>query len=684
MKIKDSVLDKWSKLRVNVDYVGQFYKTKHQLENTNDKNLELLKQNKFLQKQVEIAQDLRAEIEILKDKDFCNEALIEEIEKLTSKLNLLRGTTEGLHIQSELRELVEPKFIPSKNPRIYLKNKRKYKQELKEFKQRVNEYQDSLKSSLVASNKVSVKPESYQIEDRQIKVNDIYKRVYYLADLPNGGILPGMFFKILNMPIPMTISMHIKVSSSSAMIRAAKNTRAVLEAEQNDRSKKGKSRKEELDLLIDQANEFIEKLVAGAEKAFLVSIYISLEAENKEDIIKFHNQFKNTSEESLLSFNTYSYGQDTAYFSTLPFLEDKVKKEHIMQTTLVSYLMPFLTRNINDPDGIFLGRSAANGTLVLFDLFKARNANINILGTSGSGKSVTAKLTAIKLWLRQVQVIILDPEGEYGKITKAVDGETIKFSRQEGINPFYIGSFEDTDFKDHIQTLKHFFKFFIPEHHYDQATLDKALVNIYERGKPNYQELLKELKNSSMYDDLQVLETGSLSGIFNSDRSIDLNNDWVVFDLSHLESEEYKKPAMFLLASIVSRMIKNKDRRRMMFIDEAHVFLEDYNTALFYKNLVKRARKYKTGVVSITQNVEDYFNDRWGLGKSIITNAETSFLLKQSFASLEVVTQSFPVTDNEKAILPSLAQGEALLFRENEHMRINIIPLPSEQKLVFT
>jgi type IV secretory pathway VirB4 component len=308
---------------------------------------------------------------------------------------------------------------------------------------------------------------------------------------------------------------------------------------------------------------------------------------------------------------------------------------------------------------------------------------MNILGTSGSGKSVTAKLMAIRFWLRQVQILVLDPEGEYKKLTKAVGGETIKFSREEGINPFFTGD-EDGDFNDHIQTLKEFFKFFIPNDHYDQATLDEALVSIYSEGNPNYQNLLKKLDKSPMCRDLRVLETGSLAGIFNSTRKINLKNDWLVFDLSGMESEEHKKPAMYLLASMISRMIKKAERKRMMFIDEAHVFLEDYNTALFYKNLVKRARKYNTGVVSITQNIEDYFHDKWGLGKGIITNAETTFLLKQSFASLDIITDSFPITDNEKTLLPTLAQGEALLFRENEHMRINLIPLQTEQPLVFT
>ena len=603
-----------------------------------------------------------------------NEEKILEPQDNNSKL-------ENMGLLSSLKELESPQFTFSLSPIEFFLNLKSYYKEKKNFKMKYKEYEISFRDTLFKSNKTEV--ESYKETDRSLKINDKFKRIYYLANLPNYTF-PGIFFKLINSSIPMNISIHVKETSVSSMIKAARNTKAVLYAEVENRERNGKNMSKDLQIQIEQAEEFEDKIVRGEEKAFLVSIYISIDASSDIELKDLHNQFKNLTEESQLNFNTYTYGQLDAFKSLLPLVNDSIKKDYVMQTTLVSYLMPFLTRNINDPEGIFLGKSTTNGQLVFFDLFKARNANINIFGTSGSGKSVASKLLANRLWLRHTQILVLDPEGEYSKLAHETGGVVIKFNRENGINPFFINTQNESYKKDHIQTLKTFFKFFISSENYNQAVLDEALTSLYKLKVPNLNALLRRLKNSPMARDLNVLKQGSLSGIFNSNKVLNLDNDLIIFDLSDLESEEKKKPAMFLLASILSKIVKKADRKRMIFIDEAHLFLKDKQIANFYLTLVKTARKYKTGIVSITQNVEDYYNDEYKVGQGIITNAETTLLLKQSFASLKFLNQTYSLTDPEQNILPTFNVGEALLFREREHMRIDVVPLTSEYKFINT
>ena len=119
----------------------------------------------------------------------------------------------------------------------------------------------------------------------------------------------------------------------------------------------------------------------------------------------------------------------------------------------------------------------------------------------------------------------------------------------------------------------------------------------------------------------------------------------------------------------------------MLFIDEAHKLLTDPDVALFYRELVKQARKRNVGVVSVTQDVEDFLKNEYG--KAIITNSETKILLKQSYATLTDIGTIYPMTDEEKTNLGHLGIGEVVLFREEEHTRLNIVVLPHEQSLVF-
>ena len=140
---------------------------------------------------------------------------------------------------------------------------------------------------------------------------------------------------------------------------------------------------------------------------------------------------------------------------------------------------------------------------------------------------------------------------------------------------------------------------------------------------------------------------------------------------------------MYLLTSLIWNLVnKYNGKKRMLFIDEAHKLLIDPEVAVFFRELVKQARKRNIGVVSITQDVEDFLDNEYG--KAIVTNSETKILLKQSYATLGDIGTIYPMTDEEKQQLGHLGIGEVVLFRENEHVRVNIIVLPFEQQLVFT
>jgi len=139
---------------------------------------------------------------------------------------------------------------------------------------------------------------------------------------------------------------------------------------------------------------------------------------------------------------------------------------------------------------------------------------------------------------------------------------------------------------------------------------------------------------------------------------------------------------MYLLTSLIWNLVNNHNgRRRALFIDEAHKLLIDPEVAVFYRELVKQARKRNIGVISVTQDVEDFLHNEYG--KAIITNSETKILLKQSYAALSEIGTIYPMTDDEKQQLGYLNIGEVVLFREEEHIRLNIVVLPFEEPLVF-
>ena len=620
-------------------------------------------------------------------------SLRDEIKRLMKIIETQQELIEQTpFVHSELPLIYKPTIIKTKNPVKFAKNYLKYRKEMSDYNQAIDSAQKAEFHLTLEKNNDGLtverdgsklyKSEYIQEHSTYLQVGDKLKRSYYLADIP-AYLSPYVFFRLLNSSLPFTLCIFIEPSPSSELLKKARQHLSVLEMQQNERIKQGKIRDQQVDKNIEEVMSFIDELVHEAEKGVLYSLYLQLEADDEKELSKLHKQLQNITGTMDMTFNQYTYDQKKAFKNFLPFNIDHVQENRILQSTAASYLLPFVSKQLNDPEGVFIGVNAYNNSLAFVNPFSSRNNNINIFGVSGSGKSVTAKILMNRLYMRGIQIIVIDPEGEYVDIAKELGGEVISFSRENGINPFYVSSLQENDILDHISTLKTFFKFFIPQNHFDGAFLDEALIKLYDQGSPTFENLLELLKKHPMQKDLSVLSTGSLRGVFNSTRKLELTNDIIVLDLHDLKKDEKRDPAMYLLTSLIWNLVNKKnDKKRMLFIDEAHKLLVDPEVAVFYRELVKQARKRNVGVVSITQDVEDFLHSDYS--KAIITNSETKILLKQSYATLGEIGTIYPMTDEEKQQLGHLAIGEVVLFRENEHVRVNILVLPFEQPLVFT
>lgn len=621
-----------------------------------------------------------------------------EVRRLEALLEQYREQTVNNAVNNTLLALKPTKIAWSSKPYEMYRNIQLYRLEIKEK----NELMKKLKGAQVQialgknghslhmlnDDTTQYKPENLIINGSNITTDEKIVSTYYLADVP-AFLTDDILFKLATSHLPLTISMFIEPTNSQELIKKSRDRQSVLDMQQKERMNNGKLKDQQIGKSIEEITQFIYELVHEYEKGFLYSFYLSLESNNTKEMKIMHKELKNITDAIELSVTRYIYGQKKAYETMLPFHEDQVKQNRLFQTSAVAYLTPFVAKQIHDPKGIFLGINRYHNSLVFVNPFtiderNINNSNINIFGQSGMGKSVTAKLIAMRLYMRNCQIIIIDPEGEYIHFAKAMGGEVVDFSRKNGINPFTINAKDKNDVLDHIGVLKTFFKFFIRPQRYDGAILDKILMKLYgtyPKDKPTFNKFLKALEGTEMYDDIAVLDKGSLKGVFNTDREINLDNDLIVFNLSQLGETEEKAPAMYLLSSLVWYLANElSERKKMLFIDEAHNLLVDQEVAVFYRKLVKQARKRNMGVVSITQDIQDFLDN--DLGKAIITNSETKILLKQSYATIPLMENIFPMTDDEKRQLGEMEIGEMVLYRQNEHMRVEILALPSEEEII--
>jgi conjugal transfer ATP-binding protein TraC len=331
-----------------------------------------------------------------------------------------------------------------------------------------------------------------------------------------------------------------------------------------------------------------------------------------------------------------------------------------------------------------------------------------IFAKSGAGKSFAVKLEILRSLMMDTDVIVVDPENEYEKLSEVVGGTNIHMSLNspQRVNPFDLPApFEGENLqpgdllRSNIISLIGLFRLMLggltPT---EEAILDKALLDTYalkgitmtledpSRIEPptmsDLEDVLSRMKGAdSLIKRLGKFTTGTYSGLFNQQTNIDFDKRMLLFQIRDLE-EELRPIAMYVILNFIWNRVRSKLKKRLLVIDEAWSIMQYEDSAKFMYGLVKRARKYYLGVTTITQDVEDFLQS--GYGKAIITNSSMQLLLKQSPSAADVLEKIFHLTKGEKYLLLNSEVGQGIFFAGLDHVAIQILASYTEEKIITT
>jgi type IV secretory pathway VirB4 component len=346
--------------------------------------------------------------------------------------------------------------------------------------------------------------------------------------------------------------------------------------------------------------------------------------------------------------------------------------------------------------------------LVIFDRFEMENANMVVFAKSGAGKSYTVKLEVLRTMMLGTNVIIIDPENEYRHLCDAVGGTFVRISLNSDnhINPFDLPHVSEEDdpediLRNNIANLLGLLHLMLgnitPE---EDSILDKAIHETYairditpesnlniltKESYPTMSDLYQVLRNMEGGENLAVrLEKyteGVFAGFLNNTTSVKVDNQLVVFNIRDME-DELRPVAMYLVLQFIWNEMRTNMTKRLVLVDEAWVMMKSEDAASFLFGIAKRCRKYFTGLTTITQDVNDFLSSRYG--KAIVTNSSIQLLLKQSPAAIDVISETFYLTDQEKFMLLESNVGEGIFFAGNKHVAIKVIASYSEDQLITT
>ena len=562
-----------------------------------------------------------------------------------------------------------------------------------------------------------ISPSSIEIHADYFRLGTKYGRTLYVYGYPRS-LYTGWLSPIINIDEVLDISMYIYPVDTGVVMKNLQKKVTQLEASIAVNSEKGRIRDPELEAAISDAEELRDNLQVGREKFFRFGLYVTLWADSLDELNFVQRKIETIFGQQMIFSKVASSQQEQGMNSTLPQCTDQLQIRRNMNTGAISTSFPFTSADLTQEKGILYGINMHNTGLVIFDRFTLENANMVVFAKSGAGKSFAVKLEALRSMMIGSEILIIDPENEYQKLCDAVGGSYIRLSLNSDvrINPFDLPKVIDSEdasdaLRANLVTLHGLFRLMLGGSQVgpggalvpalsaaEEADLDQALIDTYARAGITSDPLTHQSTPPTilgLYDTLlhmggsgpalaqrlKKYTTGTFAGIFSQQSNIDINNQMVVFNIRDLE-DQLRPVAMYIVLSHIWNIIRANQKRRLLIVDEAWQLMDHEDSANFLFSLAKRARKYNLGLTTVTQDVEDFMASK--MGRAIVANSSMQLLLKQNPSAVDVLSDVFKLTEQEKKLLANFPIGNGLFFAGQNHVHIQIIASDTETSLITT
>lgn len=548
----------------------------------------------------------------------------------------------------------------------------------------------------------AIAPAALKVGARELELGNKISRSFYTISYPRF-LSDSWFTPIINLDKVFDISIFIHPVSTGSALRGFQKKVAEIESQIMTREEKGLVRDPMLDTAYRDLEQLRDQLQQAEEHIFEVGLYITLYADTKEELDKIEAEMRGILDAKLVYTKPALFQQEQGFRSTLPIASDELMVHSKLNSSPLSSIFPFVSFDLTSDRGILYGINRHNASLILFDRFSLENYNSVVFAKSGSGKSYAVKLEVLRSLMFGTDVIVIDPEREYESLAQATGGRTfnISLSSEHNINPFDLPPVQSDEepsdiLRSNIIQLVGLFRIMLgglsPE---EDAIIDRAITETYALKDitgdadftgmeppilSDFENVLSGMEGSeSLVTRLSKYTQGTWSGFINQPTNIDINKQFVVFSVRDME-DELKPVAMYIITHYIWTAIRKELKKRLLVIDEAWWMMRSDDTASFLYSLAKRGRKYYLGVATITQDVEDFLRSPYG--RPILTNSSMQLLLKQSPTTIEVLQETFNLTDQEKFLLLESGVGEGLFFAGLKHVAIKVVASYTEDQII--
>ena len=503
-----------------------------------------------------------------------------------------------------------------------------------------------------------------------------------------------MLADFLDMESSLVVTMHVQSVDQTKAIKTVKRKITDLQKMTIEEQKKAVRSGYDMDIIPsdlatygNEAKKLLQELQSRNERMFLLTFTIVNTADTKQQLDNNVFQASSIAQKYNCQLTRLDFQQEEGLMSCLPLGLNLIEIQRGLTTSSVAIFVPFTTQELfqSGKEALYCGINALSNNLIMVDRKWLKNPNGLILGTPGSGKSFSAKREIANVFLvTDDDIIICDPEAEYGPLVERLQGQVIRISptSTDYINPMDLNLNYSDD--ENPLSLKSDFILSLCElivggkeglQPVEKTIIDRCVRLVYQKylndPRPENMPILEDLYNALREQDekeaqyiataLEIYVSGSLN-VFNHRTNVDIQSRIVSYDIKEL-GKQLKKIGMLIVQDQVwNRVTVNREAHKSTryYIDEMHLLLKEEQTAAYTVEIWKRFRKWGGIPTGITQNVKDLLSSREV--ENIFENSDYIYMLNQASGDRQILAKHLNISPHQLSYVTHSGEGEGLLF----------------------
>lgn len=532
-------------------------------------------------------------------------------------------------------------------------------------------------------------PESMEFKKDYFKINERYGRVLYMQDYASY-VKDDMVSELCDLSQNLMLSIDILPVPTDEAVREIQNKLLGVETNVTNWQRRQNANNNfsavvpyDMELQRKETKEMLDDLTTRDQRMMFGLLTMVHMADDKKQLDSDTETLLSVARKHLCQLSVLKWQQVDGLNTVLPYGLRKINALRTLTTESTAVMIPFHTQEIMQPGGIYYGQNAVSKNMLVADRRKLLNGNSFRLGVSGSGKSFSAKEEIVALALStEDDILILDPESEFGSLVEALNGEVIRISATSDthLNAMDMDSAygnEKNPLIEKSEFVLSLFEQLVGAGNLsakEKSILDRCTADVYRdymrggyRGEvPTLKDLYRQLmlqpeeESRGLALSSELFINGSLN-TFAQPTNVNTKSRIIGYDIRELGEQLMPLGMLVTLDSIFNRVIQNwkKGRTTWIFADEFYLLFRYQYSADFFYRLYKRIRKYNGFVTGLTQNVEELLKS--DTARLMLANSEFLILLNQATTDREELASLLNISDNQLSYITNVGAGHGLI-----------------------